>query len=102
MDREILRKTWGSIGRALQNHSGGSISALEICHNSIYHRYERPLSITLTEAERAYKICSDDFDRLKPYADVYRARFLARRVKEEVASGNIKKSNKLRVSWIER
>ena len=63
---------------------------------------QRPLSITLTEAGRAYKICSDDLDRLKPYADVYRARFLARRVKEEVASGNIKKSNKLRVSWIER
>ena len=40
MDREIARKTWGIIGKALQNQRGGSVSAVEICHNGIYHIYE--------------------------------------------------------------
>ena len=52
----------------------------------------RPLSITLTEDKRAYQICRDEFDILKPDTDVYRARLLARRVKEEVARGNIKRA----------
>ena len=53
---------------------------------------QRSLSITLKEAERFYKICSDEFERLNLDADIYRARFLARRVKEEVVSGNIKEA----------
>ena len=52
---------------------------------------QRPLSIKLTEAERAYKICSDEFNILKPAVDFYRARLLVRRVKEKVACGNINK-----------
>ena len=40
MDREIARKTWDSIGRSLKNKRVGSMSAVEICHNGIYLRYE--------------------------------------------------------------
>ena len=42
---------------------------------------QRSLSITSTEAERVYKICSVEFEILKLDAEIYRARFLARRVK---------------------
>ena len=40
MDREIARTTWGSIGQSLQKKIRGTMSAAEICHNVIYHRYE--------------------------------------------------------------
>ena len=42
---------------------------------------QRPVSIKLTEAKRAYKICRDKFEILKPDVDVYKAMFLARIVK---------------------
>ena len=50
------------------------------------------MSITLTEDERACKICSDSFEIFKPDADVYRASLLVHIVKEEVSRGNIKKA----------
>ena len=40
MDIYIAGNTWGSIGSALKKKIGGSLSAVEICHNGIYHRYE--------------------------------------------------------------
>ena len=40
MDREIVSKTLGSIGSALQQQRGGSVSTVEIYHNGIYHRYK--------------------------------------------------------------
>ena len=40
MDRDIVRKTWGSIGRAIQKQIGGSVGMLEICNNVIYDRNE--------------------------------------------------------------
>ena len=38
--REIVRKTWSIIRSALHKKRGGSVSAVEICHNGIYHRYK--------------------------------------------------------------
>ena len=40
MDILIARKTCGSIGITLHNKRGGSVSAVEIFHNGIYHIYE--------------------------------------------------------------
>ena len=40
MDRDITRKTWGSIVIVLQNQRGDSVIAVDICHKIIYHRYE--------------------------------------------------------------
>ena len=40
MYREIARKTWGSIGSDIQNKRGASVSAVDICHNGTYYRYE--------------------------------------------------------------
>ena len=41
MDRDIVRKTWGSIVSDPQNQGGGSVSVVEIYHNGIYQRYKR-------------------------------------------------------------
>ena len=49
------------------------------------------MNTALIEANRAYKICTFEFKILKPDADFCRTRFLARRLKEEVAKGNIRK-----------
>ena len=43
-----------------------------------------------------YKICRNEFDILKTAMDNHRARFLARRVKEEAIKGNIKKAKKIK------
>ena len=40
MDREIARKTWVIIVSYLQKKIVGSVGAVEIYHNGIYHRYE--------------------------------------------------------------
>ena len=79
---------WNSMTRW---HKGVCINCTIIKCRTKACGIQRPLSTTLTEATRAYKICRDEFDRLKPGAGVYRENFLARRVKEELARGNIKR-----------
>ena len=59
------------------------------------------MSTTSREAERAYKICIYEFERLNPDADIYRERFLERRSKEEIERGNIKKTKEIK-SLIDR
>ena len=55
-----------------------------------------PLNTTLIEAVRAYKICRDESEILKPDVDVYRYRFLARILKVDVVRVNIKNAKDIK------
>ena len=90
---------WNSVTRW---HNGAWINRAIIKCRAKACVIQRTLSITLTDAERAYIICRDEFKRLKPDADVYSARFLTRRVKEDFQEVMTRRKDKLRVSWIER
>ena len=83
------RDVWNLLIRL---HKGVLINRVIIKRRSKVCGIQRPLSFTLTEAERANKIFRDEFERLKPDADVYRASLLVHIVKEEVSRGNIKKA----------
>ena len=82
------RDLWNSV---IRWHKGTWINREIIKRIAKAFGIKRPLSITLIEAKRAYKICSDEFERLDLDGEVYNAKFFARRLKDEVASGNIKK-----------
>ena len=93
-----------SLGVIVWKKRRGVWNSFIICHKGVWLNraiirrreqacgIQRPLSITLTESKREYKICRDEFEILKPDVDICMERFLARRVKGEIASGNIKKS----------
>ena len=61
-------------------HKGARINRAIIKCRAKACGIQRPLSITLIEADRAYKICSDEFEISKPDANIYRERFLTRRL----------------------
>ena len=69
---------WNSVIRC---HKGAKINRAIIKVRAKACGIQRPLGISLTESNRVYKICSDEFKILKPYADIYMERFLTRRVK---------------------
>ena len=73
-------------------HKGAWLNRAIIKRSSKVFGIQRLLSTTLTEDERLYKICIDKFKRLNLDVYIYRSRFLVRRLKEDFARYNIKRS----------
>ena len=79
-----------------RRHEGTWIDHAIIKHREKVCGIQQPLGTTLTEAERAYKICSDDCKILKPDTDAFKEWFLARKLKEEVVRGNSRKAKEIK------
>ena len=73
------RDEWNSVIRC---HKGGQFNRTIMNRRAKACGIQQPMSITLTEYGRAYKICRDELERLKPDVDIYRESFLALKVKE--------------------
>ena len=87
------RDAWDSV---IRWHKGLWLNHAIIKRRANACGIQRPLSITVPEDDRAYKICRYEFNILKPDADAYWAKFLARGIKEEVASVNTKKAKNIK------
>lgn len=87
------RDTWNMI---VQFKKGQKRNSITIRRKAKACGIFQPLSATLQQAQRGYAICRDEFNKLKPYAALYRREFLSKRIIEEEESGNKKQAQEIR------
>ena len=78
-------------------HHGRNISTTLITRRARACGIIDPLESTPTEADKAYKICKTQFEKMKPRAAIYRRDFLRKQIKDYKANGNVFQAARLKV-----
>ena len=78
-------------------HEGRRISTTLITRRAKACGIVNPLQSTPSEADKAYKICKTQFEKMKPKAAIYRRDFLRKQIKDYKANGDTFEAARLKV-----
>ena len=93
MMRKFKREMWRLIEKNLQ---GGRVYSRYIRRRAEHCGIESPLSSSIDNAKRGYRICKETFKSLKQDSLYYRKRHLRARVREAKANGDIERSKRIK------